>query len=261
MTTFNPYEYPGKEIPLEEKMKRLYHYTSFESFVKIWLSQELLFSPAINMNDILEQNKIRRMVAFEQDTIFKKCLSEYKQISFTMDYDSYMRGCMSNMMWGHYAKSGNGVCIEFDPSKLNLNDCIAKSIEYTPYIPLPPIMQYLEEADINKFILDNLDTYFFKKSSDWQGENEFRVISNKQESLSIKDAITAIYVTSAFSKTCKFVEKLVGDIPVMYFHYSTNEEIRKPMLSVAKNWRRTSETIPETNKKIDFKGYDLILKL
>ena len=29
-------QYPGRELSLEEKKQRLYHYTSFNSFVRIW---------------------------------------------------------------------------------------------------------------------------------------------------------------------------------------------------------------------------------
>ena len=49
-------QYPGKELSLEEKKQRLYHYTSFNSFVKIWLTKTLKFGNIMDMNDIFESN-------------------------------------------------------------------------------------------------------------------------------------------------------------------------------------------------------------
>lgn len=37
---------------------KLYHYTSVESFCKIWLSKHLLLSEYKNVNDIFEKQKI-----------------------------------------------------------------------------------------------------------------------------------------------------------------------------------------------------------
>lgn len=42
----------------------------------------------------------------------------YKQLSFTMDFDAKLKGCMSPMMWGYYGGKCSGICIEFDFDKL-----------------------------------------------------------------------------------------------------------------------------------------------
>ena len=49
-------QYPGRELSLEEKKQRLYHYTSFNSFVRIWLTQTLKFGVVTDMNDMFEHN-------------------------------------------------------------------------------------------------------------------------------------------------------------------------------------------------------------
>ena len=48
---------------LEQKISsinenRLYHFTSFDNFIKIWLSKSLLFSKRDGMNDIAEKEDI-----------------------------------------------------------------------------------------------------------------------------------------------------------------------------------------------------------
>lgn len=49
---------------------------------------------------------------------FRELRLKYKQISLTMDYDSYLWGCMSTQMWAYYADKSQGVCIGLDYDKL-----------------------------------------------------------------------------------------------------------------------------------------------
>lgn len=42
-------QYPGRELTLDERKQRLYHYTSFNSFVRIWLTQTLKFGVVTDM--------------------------------------------------------------------------------------------------------------------------------------------------------------------------------------------------------------------
>ena len=60
---------------LEQKISsinenRLYHFTSFDNFIKIWLSKSLLFSKRDGMNDIAEKediitgNNLAKMMAY-----------------------------------------------------------------------------------------------------------------------------------------------------------------------------------------------------
>lgn len=180
---------------------------------------------------------------------YKEEISKYKQVSLVMDYDSYLTGAMSPMMWGHYGCHGNGVCIELDPTKLNLEKIIAKPVNYCGYIPCaPPLDPTLCKDGIPHYVAGILDILFFCKSVDWQGENEYRLIkktedSSKDEFLDISEAITSIYVTSAFSKTCEFVEKLVGDTPVKFFHFNTVKNCRIPCTTLTKKYRESLRPI------------------
>ena len=46
--------YPGRKLEGKAKFEKLYHYTSFDTFVKIWLSQKLRYGKVQNVNDIQE---------------------------------------------------------------------------------------------------------------------------------------------------------------------------------------------------------------
>ena len=107
--------YPGVRLIGKEKYQKLYHYTSFDTFIRIWLSKQLKFGEIDNVNDIIEVNhgwSTNNFDSIQIATRYHELRSAYKQISFTMDYDSFYKGCMSPMMWGIYGNKGRGVCIE-----------------------------------------------------------------------------------------------------------------------------------------------------
>ena len=92
-------QYPGKELSLEEKKQRLYHYTSYKSFTMIWLTQTLKFGKVIDMNDMFEFNPSSQCHTVEEIKCLDEYLEEkklYKQISLTMDYDTYTRLYVTN---------------------------------------------------------------------------------------------------------------------------------------------------------------------
>ena len=131
-------EFPGKKLEGEEKYRRLYHYTSFNTFVKIWCTKKLKFGSISEVNDILEVNT-RIQIANPQQTplmfAYQDIRASYRQISFTMDYDSYIKGCMSPLLWGIYGDKRKGVCIEFDYTKLNIpKDCLNDIVNYRPAV-------------------------------------------------------------------------------------------------------------------------------
>lgn len=252
-------EYPGHRLTFAEKSAHLYHYTSFDSFVKIWLSQRLLFSPLSKMNDVQEKsvrcassrpNSIPILMAY--DEIRRK----YKQISFTMDYDSYFKGCMSTIMWGHYADKCNGVCIEFDASKLSFPDGslygpihYKKALEHNT--PIPSSVKAIE--DIDKYIRRNSKRILFTKQSGWREENEFRVVSADADYLDITGSIIAVYLTSFKSTECLLTEKLVhGTIPVKFLHYiGAVDNLSLPVLTDTQKIRKQLEDVFRAEDEIE----------
>lgn len=219
--------FPGQKLRGKERYARLYHYTSFDAFVKIWLSRTLKFSSIRRVNDVLEHIKpevsgINQMALLDA---YVDIRPQFKQISLTMDYDSYMRGCMSPCMWGYYADKKKGVCIELDFSKLPFSKTMMKGpIVYKKYIPnathIPSDVVTVNQ--LIAFIKKNAKSEFFTKHVSWKGENEYRIISRDEDYLDISDAITAVYLTSYDSDECLFVEKLVNEsVPVKYLQYNS----------------------------------------
>lgn len=233
----------------EERFKTLYHYTSFDSFVKIWLSQSLKFSPLSNVNDILEIDFKTGVINSDRLDLCKK-LNEYrlsyKQISFTMDYDSALKGCMSPMMWGLYADKRKGVCIELDYDKIQFPENVLKDIvTYKNYVKWQNIVDESIETDkgMAAYVKKHQKRIFFTKQKSWSGENEYRVLSNKDEFLDISKAITAVYLTSCWSQECKLVEKLVcNNVPIMFLTYvGTYNNWAIPVLKDTKEQREYEE--------------------
>jgi hypothetical protein len=144
----------------------------------------------------------------------------YKQISLTMDYDSYTQGCMSQMMWGQYGDKGKGVCIEFDYTKLMKHVkkyMLHDAIFYTPKLPEPPTITEEVASDWDTFFKLGQKELFFTKHDSWSKENEYRIVSKKDKYLEINGAITAIYITNAKGVECKCIEKLLKDDNDTYF--------------------------------------------
>jgi len=242
--------FPGTPLVGDDSFAKLYHYTNLDSFIKIWENQTLKFGVISGVNDINEYSK-RISTSLYNGTLIEigqririaaEIINSYKQISFTKDYDSYIKGCMSPMMWGHYGAKGKGVCIELDYNKIHFDDKMyRKSIIYSNLIKntieVPILVN--DKSTIEEYIIKELDNIFFTKTSDWIGENEFRVVSNKHDFLDISNAITNVYVTDYCSDTCIKVEKLVNDqVPVSFLHYiGTGSGWRLPVLTDIKRAR------------------------
>lgn len=237
-------QYPGTKLKGKERFKRLYHYTSFDAFVKIWNTKQLKYGSLLNVNDIQEKSinvLIKNSTQLTLMYAYKDIRTLYKQISLTMDYDSYIKGCMSPMMWGLYADKTKGVCIEIDYDRLFFPKGTIKGIvEYKKVLP-----KYVEipvdkksQKDVQKYIYNKRKQIFFTKQRDWAGENEYRVISSNTDYLDISNAIKTIYLSSCESEECLLVEKLVADcVPVKFIHYNSVDNKSIPIVSSTKQCR------------------------
>ena len=88
--------------------KHLFHYTKFESALRIIASESLKFGNFKNLNDIAEAYK--EVFGMADDSVIYKVLAEYQSISLTSDNPS-KRGYSIDPLWGYYAQKGNGVCL------------------------------------------------------------------------------------------------------------------------------------------------------
>ena len=244
-------KFPGNKLKGKEKYQHLYHYTSFDSFVRIWCTQSLKLGVIAGVNDIQERYKpimISNMHQIPLGKAFHEIRQSYKQLSFTMDFDSYMKGSMSPMMWGYYADKSNGVCVELDYSKLKFPKTAIKGpIKYVKYlkrnIDLPTDLSTIQ--DIRKFLKRNAKEIFLTKQSSWAGENEYRVVCPDLDFLDIKGAISAVYLTSYDSLECKMVEHLLAqtEIPVKFLHYNSSPtgKFAIPILTDTQSYREQLE--------------------
>lgn len=202
--------------PKDDKEK-LYHFTSLDSFIKIWLSQKLLFSERINMNDFAEANDMVTGNDYLKMKIYLYCITEYKQISLSRQYckneDEIFK---SSLMWGYYANKCTGVCIELDKEKLLTNNYEGikyDSVEYLPNIPYNTKDVDKEDIanidDARKILDKDLHNTYFVKSKQWEFENEFRIISRTRSSLDISDCILKIYLFHANKTSQEIVFNLI----------------------------------------------------
>lgn len=124
-------------------MEKLYHFTSFDTALKIIESNRLRFGRMNNMNDIHENDKIVFVDANKK--IFDKFSSEeldslhdeifkYRQISLIADNkEDDKDGFDLHQMWGLYADKGEGVCLVFDNKELKKGFDIGVLNKRVPY--------------------------------------------------------------------------------------------------------------------------------
>ena len=197
--------------------EKLYHYTTFDSAIKILQSRSLLFGRLKDMNDINEL--YRPMVpdfnpnrqAENNDRLYDnldKEINKYQQISLTMDGRRY--GFDIPAMWGHYANKGKGVCLVFDKNKFvnRLKDeqkrhLLYGKIVYTDDFFSIIICQTKADDSIIPFTKKEEKGWFFRKTKDWQYEQEFRVLiksdSESREKLMFQDSLIAVVMHNAES--------------------------------------------------------------
>ena len=111
-----------------EQTEKLYHFTKFDTALKIIESNRLRFGRLDNMNDIHENDKIVFADANNQyinefpsevlDTLHDE-IYKYRQISLTAESEPGEKlGFNLHQMWGLYADKGEGVCLVFDNKEL-----------------------------------------------------------------------------------------------------------------------------------------------
>lgn len=194
-----------------------YHYTSFESAIKIIASRTLLFSKINRLNDINEScgPTVLYLGLTEKEICDKEeLLSKYIQVSLTMDTPK-CKGFDIPAMWGHYASRGHGVCLVFDKdafiASLN-NPCL----DHRPviYEQLNDLNEILYDKNHNilfdDFIRYSREALFFHKTPDWSYEQEYRVIAISDEIpfLDIRESLEAIILYNRkhvdFLNSCEY---------------------------------------------------------
>lgn len=205
----------------------LFHYTTFDSFIKILETMTLRSSPLSRMNDLNEAclacvdwSKKIRFYLNAETYIREEC----SVISFTRNYMT--NGCCQEgsnhpAMWAHYGENSNGVCIVLDQESLidNNKELLAdyfyklEDIGYSADCSPDDSITNAEYASLSDFVSKNYKELFFKKHIDWKYEKETRfLVEAPRLYLNIKGAIKYVVLGGRILK-CK--EKLDRIIEMM----------------------------------------------
>ncbi len=224
--------------------RKLYHYTSFESAIKIIETKTLRFSKLEAMNDI---NEAYRSIFYGEGLPITKidvenALKEYQQLSLTMD-DESTPGYSISAMWGHYANKGCGVCLVFDFNEIKrlVNTDKSSWCRKINYSKSFDGSIAVIDNDIHKFLNDKYQEIFFIKTPDWAYEQEWRVVKRvcgtDNHTLNIDNSLIGIILyasestksdDSIFSSPeAKGLKKLAPNIPIFGFGQWDGEPILK----------------------------------
>lgn len=214
-----------------KNIEKLYHYTSFESAVKIIETKSLKFGSLQRMNDINERYKHKYVSNKEKDfyvTIkdLEKELSNIKQISLSQNTKKRC-GFDIPAMWGHYAERGEGVCFVFDKQKIleeaKKNKCKSSRVLYQETCN---DIFYEDKYTVKEFFIKYLKSLFFTKTKDWSYEQEYRILNMKNTNdelfLDVKDALLAIIICNVsdehYTTTTKYkILSAITNIPILEY--------------------------------------------
>lgn len=138
-------------------------------------------------------------------------------------YDMYGITCFTDtnksiQMWGHYADSFKGICLEFDIDKKFENKLV--KVEYRNN----PIAINLKENSMKDekypFVEDFLD-FFRYKHKDWEYEREYRLVSGTQNSEKYPTkSLKAIYfgVNCPIEKQVEIYQKTMKHQHIQYYY-------------------------------------------
>lgn len=206
LTKLPIYLYHHEELPYRGD-GALFHFTKFESFLKILEDMTLLPSSFGNLNDMNEGNVNNMnmnnnfLVMYNAEKYIKdRC----RILSFSQNYDIGgfgQEGTNHPAMWAHYAENSNGVCIVLDKDAfvkknkevLRKHFYKFEDIVYDIFnTPNDEVINYKANTP-EEFIMNNWKALFFMKHKDWENEDEHRLfIMDYNGKLSIDGCIKYI---------------------------------------------------------------------
>lgn len=229
-----------------EKLEKLYHFTSFDTGLKIIESNRLRFGRLTNMNDIHENDKLmfadangQGIDVFPSDVLdaFHDEIYRYRQISLTADsMEGDKDGFDLHQMWGLYADRGEGVCLVFDKDELGKNYDMAnihkERVNYDNSRELESfvVSLSLKPESVPAEVKSQLSKIFFHKRTEWEHEQEYRLIkrcpnTTKEEYLLLGHALKYIVLSS----------KLRNIDEVLYFKKIKDIKDKVEMIKKARN--------------------------
>ena len=212
----------------------LFHFTKFESAIKIIMSNHLILSSSKCLNDISESKR-------ESDDNIEEEINKYKSVSFTID-NKNKRAFEIDSLWGYYADKGNGVCLVFDKKLL------VSAFSQLPGFCRKGKVRYIKGFSNSIFADDTVSSVeslverkykdiFYTKSLDWKIEREYRLLNkpivNKIVTLNYAESLVAVILCNPLisnikeSVEFKIINNLTS-IPILRYTTSLgNKELRE----------------------------------
>lgn len=148
----------------------LFHYTKFESTIKILESEKLKFGNLSSSNDISENGY--------------NGLYKYQCFTYGSNSDEV---ATKPRMWDQYGNKNTGCCIEIDFKKyVEINNIPMKNCFKIEYKNRHYFLENRFNEDDERLLKYKLD--------DWREEQEFRIISKTDAEYSIQSCINCIYI-------------------------------------------------------------------
>ena len=197
-----------------EKTEKLYHFTSFDTALKIIESNHLRYGRLNNMNDIHENDKIVLVDAnnhptdkFPSDVLDELYdeIYKYRQISLTADDNEGDKdGFDLHQMWGLYADKGEGVCLIFDKKELEKgfgSAALHDRVSYDKTVDSYYISLSNTADKVSVEIREHANEIFFHKRREWEHEQEYRLLrrcplATREEYLFLGHALKFVILSS-----------------------------------------------------------------
>ena len=197
-----------------EKTEKLYHFTSFDTALKIIESNSLRYGRLNNMNDIHENDKIVLVDAnnhpidrFPSDVLDELYdeIYKYRQISLTADdKEDDKEGFDLHQMWGLYADKGEGVCLIFDKKELEKgfgSAALHDRVSYDKTVDSYYISLSNTADKVSVEIREHANEIFFHKRREWEHEQEYRLLrrcplATREEYLFLGHALKFVILSS-----------------------------------------------------------------
>lgn len=116
----------------------------------------------------------------------------------------------SVLMWSYYANSHNGICVEYDLSKLDmyndLNQRIVDNLAKVHYSPIRADSLFDLSNDNNIF------NFVVSKSDAWSHENEWRIICDTEEEFLPFDCVSCVYLGVNFDTKAPRYKRLLDAV-------------------------------------------------
>lgn len=214
-----------------KSINKLYHFTKFDTTIKILGSHNLRFGRLHDMNDIHENDKLsyvnlqgNTIQSFQSEIleVIDVEMAKFRQISLTIDDEEPKKfGFDLHQMWGLYADKGQGVCLVFDKDILcSKLDGIVRhgTVSYDKIVESFYIANHNDCQIIQHDMQNQVEKLFFYKRKEWEHEQEYRLIKycpnlKKEEYLDYGDALKFIILNSVIESVdgVKFKE-MVGKL-------------------------------------------------